>query len=271
MLNDHFGFARKPFANTPDPQFLYLSRRHNEALARLQYAVEERELGLLIGAIGAGKTTLSRALMDACGDDVRFFILTNTRLSPTELLRTLARLLGEAPEYRKADVLDQIQARLVQFHEQGLSPVFILDEAQLIPSKATFDEIRLLTNFQLDDRNLMTILLMGQPELGRRLKHPAYEALMQRVGIRYTLEGLEEDEISAYISHRLTQAGGPADLFKPETAKVFFAYTRGIPRLINTLGTLSLLEAMQHEAKKVTAAIVEKAAREMPYTPKEPH
>ena len=117
---------------------------------------------------------------------------------------------------------------------------------------------------------IMTIILMGQPELGRRLKHPAYEALMQRVGIRYTLEGLEEDEIPPYLAHRLAQAGGPADLFKPETAKVFFENTRGIPRLINTLGTLSLLEAMQREARKVTAGMVQKAAREMPYIPKEP-
>ena len=269
MLNDYFGFSRKPFSNTPDPQFLYLSRRHNEALARLQYAVEERELALLIGAIGSGKTTLSRALMDACGEGARFFILTNTRLSPTELLRTIARLMGQAPEYRKADILDQIHAKLVEFHESGVNPVLVLDEAQLIPAKATFDEIRLLTNFQLDDLNLLTILLMGQPELARRLNHPAYEALMQRVGIRYTLEGLEENEILPYLRHRLVQAGGSDRLFKPDTGPVFFAHTRGIPRLINTLGTLSLLEAMQRDAQNITRDVVEKAAREMPYTPKE--
>jgi len=269
VLNEWFGFARKPFTNTPDPQFLFLSRRHGEALARLQYAVEERELALLIGAIGAGKTTLSRALMDSCANNVKFFILPNTRLTPTELLRTLARLLGEAPEYRKADVLDQIQARLVDFHVRGISPVFILDEAQLIPSKSTFDEIRLLTNFQLDDENLLTLILMGQPELERRLRHPAYEALMQRVGIRYLLQGLAEDEIPAYLRHRLTQAGGPPDVFSPDTTPVFQTYTHGIPRLINTLGTLALMEAMQAETLRVDAATVEKAAREMPYIPKE--
>ena len=268
MYREYYGFARRPFANTPDPAFLYQSKRHAEALARLQYAVEERELALLIGEIGAGKTTLSRALMDACGDKARFFLMTNTRLTPTELLRTMARLLGEAPEYRKTDILDQIQGRLAALYEEGVNPVFVLDEAQLMP-KATLDEIRLLTNFQMDDLGLLTIILMGQPELQRRLKHPAYEPLLQRVGMRFYLPGLAEDEIPAYLAHRLTVAGGGPGLFEPGTAPAFMETTRGIPRLINTLATLSLMEGMQAEADRITPGMVRKAAAEMRLPEKE--
>ena len=262
MYREYYGFARRPFANTPDPAFLFQSKRHAEALARLQYAVEERELALLIGEVGAGKTTLSRALMDACGEKARFFLLTNTRLSPTELLRTMARLLGEAPEYRKTDILDQIQGSLAALYEEGINPVFVLDEAQLMP-KHTLDEIRLLTNFQMDDLGMLTILLMGQPELQRRLKHPAYEPLLQRVGMRFYLAGLAEEEIAPYLAHRLTVAGGDAGLFDPEAAPVFMEVTRGIPRLINTLATLSLMEGMQAEAGRITPETVRKASAEM--------
>lgn len=268
MYRDYYGFARRPFANTPDPAFLFQSKRHAEALARLQYAVEERELALLIGEVGAGKTTLSRALMDACGDQTRFFLLTNTRLSPTELLRTMVRLLGEAPEYRKTDILDQIQGRLAALYEEGVNPVFVLDEAQLMP-KPALDEIRLLTNFQMDDMGLLTIILMGQPELQRRLRHPAYEPLLQRVGMRFYLPGLVEDEVLPYLAHRLGVAGGDPALFDPAAAPVFMEVTRGVPRLINTLATLSLMEGMQADAERITPEMVRRASAEMRLPEKE--
>lgn len=268
MYREYYGFARRPFANTPDPAFLFQSRRHAEALARLQYAVEERELALLIGEVGAGKTTLSRALMDACGDQARFFLLTNTRLSPTELLRTMARLLGEAPAYRKAEVLDQIQGCLASLYEEGINPVFVFDEAQLMP-KPTLDEIRLLTNFQMDDLGLLTIVLMGQPELQRRLRHPAYEPLLQRVGMRFYLPALAQEEVLPYLAHRLSVAGGDGDLFEPGVAPVFMEATRGVPRLINTLATLSLMEGMQAEADRIGPPLVARAATEMRLPEKE--
>ncbi len=262
MYREYYGFTRRPFANTPDPAFLYPGRRHAEALARLQYAVEERELALLVGEIGAGKTTLSRALMDACGEKTRFFLVTNTRLSPAEFLRAMVRLLGEAPEYRKADLLDQIQGRLSAFYEEGVNPVFVLDEAQLMP-KATLDEIRLLTNFQMDDLGMLTIILMGQPELQRRLRHPAYEPLLQRIGMCFYLPGLTEEEIPAYLAHRVGVAGGDPSLFDPASAPIFMEATRGVPRLINTLATLALMEGMQAEADRITPDLVRRASAEM--------
>ncbi|WP_291317670.1 ATP-binding protein [Desulfuromonas sp.] len=148
---------------------------HREGLSRLLYAVEERDLILLTGEIGCGKTTLSRALMDQLEDGYKIILFINPRLTPLEFLRTLARRLGiQEPSRLKTDLLEQIGGELYGLYQEGVCPVLVIDEAQLVPHKETFDEIRLLTNFQLDDRNLMSVVLMGQPELRKRLAHRVY-------------------------------------------------------------------------------------------------
>src|SRR6202048_10311 len=179
MFENFFGFTTKPFGKTPDPSFLYESPQHAEALARLEYAVDEKELAVLVGEIGSGKTTLSRALIDRIGDSRPVIWLINPRLTPTQLLRAIAHALGLEPSRMRADLIKQIHKKLVELYEQRGEPVLLIDEAQLIPSKATFDEIRLLTNFQLDDQNLLSVLLIGQPELETRLDRLAYQPLRQ--------------------------------------------------------------------------------------------
>src|SRR3990172_3380388 len=182
MYEEFYGLEKKCFSKTPDPAFLYLGRAHAEALARLQYAVEEREFVLLTGEIGSGKTTLSRALVDSLDGSYRPVLITNPRLSPAQFLRTLAKKLGvPKPMYFKNDLLEQINERLYLSDQEGVCPVIIIDEAQLIPGKDTFEEIRLLTNYQLDDKNLVCLALIGQTELRERLKRPAYKALRQRI------------------------------------------------------------------------------------------
>src|SRR6266566_4010019 len=208
MFEQFFGFTTKPFGKTPDPGFLYESAQHGEALARLEYAVEEKELSLLVGDIGSGKTTLSRALIDRLGDTRPIVLLINPRLTPTQLLRSIAAGLGMQPGRFRNELLDQIHAKLFELYEGGREPVLIIDEAQLIPSKATFDEIRLLTNFQLDDQNLLSVLLIGQPELETRLHRPANAPLRQRIGMRYRLGPLTLEETIRYIEHRIHVAGG---------------------------------------------------------------
>src|SRR5687768_13522690 len=183
MFEEHFGFSTKPFGRTPDPAFLYESDQHREALARLEYAVEEKDLALLVGDIGSGKTTLSRALIDRIGDTRPVILLINPRLTPSQLLRSIASGLGLTPKHFRNDLLDQIHTTLYELYEQRREPVLMIDEAQLIPSKATFDEIRLLTNFQLDDQNLLSVILIGQPELEERLARRPYAALRQRIGL----------------------------------------------------------------------------------------
>src|SRR5512135_3353080 len=166
MYEEYYGLTVRPFSKTPDPRFLFLSKSHEEALARLQYAVEEKELILLTGEIGCGKTTLTRALMDMLGSGHRVMNIINPRLSPLQFLRTIA--MGMDIDIRsgrkanhKADLLDAIYKKVYQDYESGISPVIIIDEAQLIPGKDTFEEIRLLTNFQLDHTNLLCLVLVG--------------------------------------------------------------------------------------------------------------
>ena len=262
MFEEHFGLTTKPFGKTPDPAFLYESSQHREALARLEYAVEEKELALLVGDIGSGKTTLSRALIDRIGDARPVILVINPRLTPAQLLRVIARGLEIEPARFRNDLLDQIHTRLFELHEEGREPVMMVDEAQLIPSKATFDEIRLLTNFQLDDQNLLSVVLIGQPELDARIAREPYAALRQRIGMRYALGPLTAADTMAYIEHRIRVAGGARNPFTEEAMAEIHALAGGIPRLINTLATTALLDAFGEEAETIDSARIVAAASE---------
>ena len=264
MYETYFGLRERPFSKTPDPRFLFLSRGHREALARMQYAVEERDLVLLTGEIGCGKTTLSRALMDALDDSFKVVCLINPRLTPLEFLNNLARHLGIAEPARfKVDLLDQIGSTLYDFYTKGVTPVVVVDEAQLVPHKETFDEIRLLTNFQLDDRNLISIVLMGQPELRRRLRHRAYEPLRQRIGMQYDLQPLDRAETADYLDFRMVKAGGRPGLFDPAAVEAIYTYSRGTPRLINQAASLALLECFGRGGDKVDQAVIRAVMMEL--------
>jgi len=262
MFEEFFGLQTKPFGKTPDPAFLYESTQHREALARLEYAVEEKELALLVGDIGSGKTTLSRALIDRVGDARPVVLLINPRLTPMQLLRSVARALELEPARFRNDLLDQLHAKLYELFEQKREPVLIIDEAQLIPSKATFDEIRLLTNFQLDDQNLLSVVLVGQPELEGRLDREAYAPLRQRIGMRYSLGPLSLDDTAHYIEHRICVAGGARNPFSRSAMEEIHTRSGGIPRLINTLATTALLDAFGEDAWEIDPSRVTSAARE---------
>lgn len=262
MFEEHFGLTSKPFGKTPDPSFLYESRQHREALARLEYAVDEKELALLVGDIGSGKTTLSRALIDRIGDARPVVLLINPRLTPMQLLRSIARGLELEPARFRNELLDQLHTKLYELFEANREPVLIIDEAQLIPSKATFDEIRLLTNFQLDDQNLLSVVLVGQPELETRLERDAYAPLRQRIGMRYSLGPLSLEETIEYIEHRIRVAGGGRNPFSADAMAEMHALSGGIPRLINTLATTSLLDAFGEDAESIDPARILSAAKE---------
>lgn len=264
MYEEFYGLRAKCFSKTPDPSFLFESRGHAEALARLQYAVEEREFMLLTGDIGSGKTTLSRALIDSLGEGYVPVLILNPRLSPAQFLRTLAMKMGiEKPKHYKTDLLEQINQRLFSYHEEGLCPVVIVDEAQLIPGKDTFEEIRLLTNCQLDDKNLMALALIGQSELRARLKRPAYEALRQRIGMSYHLSALGPVETADYISHRLKVGGRDEDLFTPDAIAEIHRSSGGVPRVINTLATGALLSGMGKGLELLDASVVADVVKDL--------
>ena len=264
MYETYFGLRERPFSKTPDPRFLFLSRGHREALARMQYAVEERDLVLLTGEIGCGKTTLSRALMDTLDERFKVVCLVNPRLTPLEFLSSLARHLGVEESARfKVDLLEQIGKVLFRFYENNTTPVVVIDEAQLVPHKETFDEIRLLTNFQLDDRNLISIVLMGQPELKKRLSHRAYEPLRQRIGMQYDLQPLNPEETAEYLDFRIVKAGGRPGLFSEAALESVYAYSGGIPRMINHAASLALLECLGRGGDQVDSATMDAVMLEL--------
>lgn len=264
MYRAFYGLRHRPFTKTPDPRYLYLSPGHREALARLQYVVEEREMALLTGEIGCGKTTLSRALMDVMGEGYRFCFIFNPRLSALEFLRNVARGLQiEDPPQAKDDLLQSITDTLYLFYRRGVCPVLIIDEAQLIPDREIFDEIRLLTNFQLDDRNLLSVIIMGQPELRRILAVPSHEPLRQRLAISYHLRSLSLPETLDYIDFRIERAGGAPGLFSPDAIRMIHDLSGGIPRKINILATNALLVGFHRDAAIIDASHVEEIRNEL--------
>jgi type II secretory pathway predicted ATPase ExeA len=245
VYEGYWGLSEKPFRKTPDPRFLFLNETYEEALERLVFAVEEMELALLTGEVGSGKTLLTRALVDRMGERYETGMILNPRLSPRQFLRTVALELGIAePRFHANDLLDQIHERLLALDEQGRSTLLVVDEAHLIPGKPTFEEIRLLTNFQLDDRNLIAIILVGQPELRERLRHRTYRAVTQRVGVSFQLKPLDVEDTRAYLVHRLTVAGAGASVFSDEAVRRLHAASGGVPRLLNHLATQALVEGM---------------------------
>lgn len=264
MFEEFYGLTARPFTKTPDPKYLFLSRTHEEALARLQYAVEEREMILLTGEVGCGKTTLTRALMDMLGSHSRMVTIINPILSPAQFLRTVAkRLEMDVPSNFKADLLDAIHEKVFQEYEAGTPVVIIVDEAQLIPGKETFEEIRLLTNFQLDHTNLLSIVLVGQTDLRKKLNHRAYLPLRQRIGLFYHLGPIGEDEVRDYVAHRLKVAGREDPLFTDGALRLLHRFSGGVPRLINSIATSALLEGFGRDAAVIDESVLEDGAREL--------
>jgi general secretion pathway protein A len=264
MFRRFYGLREKPFSKTPDPRFLFMSRGHQEALARLQYAVEEREPALLTGEIGSGKTTISRALMDSLDDSHRFCFIFNPVLTPLEFLRVVARNLGsENPADCKDELLKEITGELYNCHNEGGCPVIVIDEAQLIPGREVFEEIRLLTNFQLDDKNLLSMIVMGQPEVRKKLADPVFEPLRQRIGVQYHLAPLDLEETMEYMDFRLKVAGGKPGLFSPEAIQLIHELSGGVPRRINAIATNALLVGYGKDAAWIDDSVIEEVRNEL--------
>jgi type II secretory pathway predicted ATPase ExeA len=263
MYLEFFGLARKPFSKTPDPAFLYPSRQHAEALARLAHAVEEREIAVLTGEVGAGKTTLSRALVDEFAERCRFSFVVNPALPPAQLLGAVADGFGITGLKRKSETYSALAERFSALDEEGRFPVVVVDEAQLLAGRAAFDELRLLTNLVADDRPLVGLILIGQPELRQRVRERGGEPFAQRIGVAYHVGPLDEEETGSYVAHRLAVAGRTEPLFTGEAIGALHRASRGLPRRINQLAANALLEGFAREATRIGAEVVEAAAADL--------
>ena len=264
MYESYWELAEPPFDNSPNPKFFYMSPEHEEALGRLVYTVRHgKGCGMLTGEYGCGKTTLSRALIQRLeAERYEIGLLTNPSLTPVDFLREVLYQLGvETQETRKPELLHLLNDLFFRNYQAGRESVVIVDEAQLIEDDAVFEELRLLMNFQTDDRFLLTLLLVGSPELGvkvRRLKH-----LDQRISLRYHLNTLDYTHTASYIGHRLKMAGQPNQLFTEEAVKLIFDFTRGTPREINNLCDVALLVGYSKRVKEIGEKIIAEVIKDM--------
>lgn len=266
MYEAYWGLADAPFDNSPNPRFFYLSPEHEEALMRLVYTVKHRKgCGMLTGEYGCGKTTLSRALIQRLeADRYEVGLLTNPSWNAIDFLCEILYQLGvEPPERSKTELLHQLNELFFRNYQAGRDTVIMVDEAQLIEDDAVFEELRLLMNFQTDDRFLVTVVLIGSPELipkVRRLRH-----LDQRISLRYHLNALDANHTSRYIEHRLRTAGrqGDEELFTAEAIKLIFDFTRGTPREINNLCDIALLVGYTRRAKIIDEKVIADVIKDM--------
>ena len=241
MYLEYWELKEKPFENTPDPRFFFQSRQHQEALMRLLYSLHEAKgAALLTGEYGCGKTLTIRTMINEI-DPLRFSVvlLTNPRWTAEELLREIAYQLGtdDVPE-RKTDILHIINDHLYSNLTASKHTVLIIDEAQVIEDIATLEELRLLLNFQLNDRFMLTLVFSGQPELRDKIRK--LPQLVQRIAVKYHLIPLELEETYKYINFRMAVAGSLHEVFTNEAIEEIFMYSGGTPRKINNLCDLAL-------------------------------
>ncbi|MGE5402670.1 MAG: ExeA family protein [Ignavibacteriales bacterium] len=268
MYWEYFNLKTNPFGITPDPKFLYMSTPHASAIEWMKMAIEQHEFGMITGEVGSGKTVLSRYLVDSLPEDkYKVAWVINPTLSPTQLLREIyGQLFDEKAPHAKSELVRVLQEGFVNLYLENKYPVVIIDEAQVIPSTKTFEELRLLSNYQTDDQNLVSIILIGQPELIKKLKRKTYRAFLQRVRFTITLNPLTIDEIGEYLKHRLKIAGlAEGEVFTKEAINALFTITGGYPRPVNHLAAFSMMEAMTQEKNVVDSEDVKSAARSILY------
>ncbi|MEL7448139.1 MAG: AAA family ATPase [Pseudomonadota bacterium] len=266
MYTQFFGLNEKPFAITPDPAYLYMSERHAEALAHLVYGVTESGGFIqLTGEVGTGKTTLTRSLLDKLPDYVDIALVLNPRLTVDEFLDTIFDELHiDKPEGEPTtkDLVDALNAHLLESHERGRRTVLLVDEAQNLDAEL-LEQLRLLTNLETTKDKLLQIILVGQPELRNTLARNDLRQIAQRITGRYHLPQLTSEETVAYIRHRLTVAGGDPDIFEPAAMWEIYRATNGVPRLVNVVCDRALLGAYTSESPRVTRDIVRRGTAEV--------
>ncbi|MEI6511708.1 MAG: AAA family ATPase [bacterium] len=254
MYEQYWGLKESPFNLTPDPRFLYLSRKHEDALMMLHYAITRNKgAACLIGDIGFGKTTISRKLLELL-DPVQYkvVLIVNPLLSPIQMLKEILTQLGvETSSRNRQALLHELQTKLLSYYEGGQRVVVIVDEAHLIKSVASLEELRLLLNCQMNDQFLLSLLLIGQIEMRKMIEK--VPALKQRLAVRYELQALDQQETAEMIDYRLRAAcfSSEQSPFSPDAVFEIHKYTNGCPRMVCQLADNALMVAMAQKYQKI--------------------
>jgi general secretion pathway protein A len=265
MYEEFYGLTAPPFSITPDPRYLFFSHRHREAFEHMLFGITQRKGFIQItGEVGAGKSTLCRAVLEQLGKRYETALILNPVLTGIQLLRAVLH------EYRLDDrgndrvrLMQRLNEFLLERVREGKDVVLFVDEAQDL-SDDLLEEVRLLSNLETDDRKLLQIVLIGQTELRRRLERRELRQLRQRITVRYHLGPIGREETEAYIFHRLTVAGSYGrPTFSPAAIRAIHHHSRGVPRLINAVCDKALLAGYVGDRDHITWREVRRAVREL--------
>ena len=258
ILQAHYGFTRMPFGRGLAPQMLHRTAGHQEAVARITWCITERALGVITGEVGSGKTVATRAAtagLDASRHSVIY--LPNPAIGARGLYTSIVTALGGTPKFHKASLIPQTaDALAAEENERGKTVVVAIDEAHLL-TPDQLEELRLLTNADMDSHSPFACLLIGQPTLRRRIKLGTFAALDQRIALRYAMPPMTPPETTSYINHHLSLAGRADPLFSDDAITLIHQVSRGLPRAVNNLAVQALIAA--YATKK--AIVDESSAR----------
>jgi len=263
----YFGLTEQPFSNAPDSRFYYDSEQHQEAMIKIMHALETMKgLVVMLGDIGAGKTLLARKVLETLEQDDKYveslLVIVHSEINASWLLKRIALQIGiENPAESKEVLLPQFYNRLMEIHDSGKNAVVLIDEANMLKTKEIFEELRGLLNLEIPGRKLISIVLIGLPELEENIALDA--PLQQRVAIKFKLRSLDKAGTINYIKHRLKIAGASKELFTLASTEAVFAYSKGTPRVINTICDNCLLEAFLMKKDQVNVEIVKNVAEDM--------
>ena len=263
MFEAFFGFKKTPFCDSPDAKQLFSSEGWRQIKTRLDFLTQHPGAGLLTGEVGAGKSTAARVFTAALNPNLHKILYVHfSSGSALDLLRQIALSLDLQPAHFRGDLVRQISAAIVHLNQSKKQhPILICDEAHLLPH-AALEQLPLLLNFEMDSSRLLSLLLIGQPLLRRTLSLQIHEALRQRIGVNYHLEGLTREELDVYLAQQLKAAGVAQPLFDETARQGLYQATKGIPRKVNKLAMTALRLAAERKAQVVDEAVLLDAAIE---------
>lgn len=266
MYYDFYGFTEPPFNITPDPKYLFFSEQHREALNHLLFGVRQRKGFIqLTGEVGAGKTTTCRAFFNEL-DPTRYItaLILNPVLTASEMLRAILVEMGvPGVSNDHLENYGKLNQFLLEKVKQGLDVILVIDEAQNLTVEL-LEQVRLLSNLETDNQKLIQIVLMGQPELKRKLEDPSLRQLRQRITVRFHLGALSREETRRYLEHRMSIAGSRGvPYFDNRAVKAVQRYSAGIPRMINAVADKSLLAGFVFKTECISSRLVRLAAKEL--------
>lgn len=258
MNSPYFSFTREPFSRELSPTELFVSKGHQELLARLRHAIETGALAVITGQVGSGKSTAIRSVMHSLdASRYRYIYLVNSQLTPAEFYKSLLYQVNVQPGRGICTNKRLAAQAMLELYQKGIKPLVVIDEAQEL-AVPMLSELRLVLNYQTDSFSPLMIILAGQPQLAETLRLQVLECIRQRIDVHYRLPCLEEDEIPTYILHHLKVAGLDKQIFTNDAVKLIYQFSKGIPRRINNICRYAVIAAVMADSPTIDADAVQK-------------